>query len=44
MNMFGKYGKIEEGKTRNELKKSTRKTDKGFETDEDYDGADIASV
>ena len=44
MNMFGIYGKIEEGKTRNELKKSTRKTDKGFETDEDYDGADIASV
>ena len=44
MNMFGKYGKIEEGKTRNELKKSTRKTDKGFETDEDYDGTDIASV
>ena len=44
INMFVKYGKIEEGKTRNELKKSTRKTDKGFETDEDYDGADIASV
>lgn len=44
MNMFGKYGRIEEGKTRNELKKSTKKTDRGFETDEDYDSADISSV
>ena len=44
MNMFGKYGRIEEGKTRNELKKSTKNTDRGFETDEDYDSADISSV
>ena len=44
MNMFGKYGRIEEGKTRNELKKSTKKTDRGFETDEDYEATDIASV
>tara|TARA_R100000306_G_scaffold62350_1_gene68865 strand:+ start:163 stop:1635 length:1473 start_codon:yes stop_codon:yes gene_type:complete len=44
MNMFGKYGRIEEGKTRNELKKATKKTDRGFETDEDYEATDIASV
>jgi len=44
MNMFGKHGRIEEGKTRNELKKATKKTDRGFETDEDYEATDIASV
>ena len=37
MKMFGKYGKIEEGRTRNEIHQDIRSRNEGFEVDEDFD-------
>jgi hypothetical protein len=37
MTMFGKYGKIDEGTTRNELHENIRSRNEGFEINEDFD-------
>ena len=37
MKMFGKYGKIEEGRTRNEIHQDIRSRNEGFEVDDDFD-------
>ena len=37
MKMHGKYGRIEEGETRNEIHGNERNRQEGFETDEDID-------
>ena len=35
MKMFGKYGRIEEGRTRNEIHQDIRSRNEGFEVDEE---------
>ena len=37
MKMFGKYGRIEEGRTRNEIHRDMRTRNEGFELDEDIE-------
>jgi hypothetical protein len=37
MKMFGKYGRIEEGMTRNQIHHAARVTNEGFEIDEEID-------
>ena len=45
MKMFGKYGKIEEGVTRNEIHEQIRSRSEGFELDEDVDEeSDISNL
>jgi hypothetical protein len=45
MKMFGKYGRIEEGMTRNELHHAARVTNEGFEVDEEInEESDISNL
>lgn len=45
MKMHGKFGRIEEGNTRNEIHENTRTRQEGFETDEDIDEeSDISNL
>jgi hypothetical protein len=45
MKMHGKFGRIEEGNTRNEIHEDTRTRQEGFETDEDIDEeSDISNL
>ena len=45
MKMFGKYGKIDEGVTRNEIHQDIRSRNEGFEVDENIDEeSDISNL
>ena len=45
MKMFGKYGRIEEGRTRNEIHQDIRSRNEGFEIDEVIDEqSDISNL
>ena len=44
MTMHGKFGRIEEGLTRNEIHENTRSREEGFETDEIESTEDIITV